>query len=59
MLSEISQTKINTVYHYMWNPKNNTNESIYKIETDSQTWKTNMYKPKGRRMWRDKLGVWD
>ena len=25
---------------YMWNLKNNTNELIYEIETNSQTWKT-------------------
>ena len=33
---------------YMWNLKNNTNESIYKIETDSQTLKTNLWLPKGK-----------
>ena len=26
----------------MWNLKNNTNDSIYKMETDSQTYKTNL-----------------
>ena len=31
---------------YMWNLKNNTNESIYKTETDSQTWLTNIWSPK-------------
>ena len=28
--------------------KNDTNESIYKIETDSQTLKTNLWLPKGK-----------
>ena len=31
---------------YMWNLKNNTNEFIYKI--DSQTQKTNLWLPKGK-----------
>ena len=40
--------------------KSDTNELIYKTETDSQTSKMNLWLPKGkcgRR--RDKLGVWD
>ena len=36
---------------YMWNLKNNTNESIYKIETDSQTQKTKLRLPKGKGGW--------
>ena len=32
----------------MWNLKNNTNESIYKTERDSQTWKTTLWLPKGK-----------
>ena len=43
----------------MWNLKNNTNEFIYKTETDSETWKTNLRLPKERGGVRDKLGVWD
>ena len=42
----------------MWNLKNNTNELIYKTETDSQTYKTNL-RFKGKRVGRDKSGVWD
>ena len=42
---------------YMWNLKYDTNELIYKTETDSQTWKTNLWLPKGKGV--DKLGVWD
>ena len=38
--------------------KNDTDELIYKIEIDPQTWKTNMV-TKGERLGRDKLGVWD
>ena len=38
VLSEVSQTKTNIVwYHIHVESKNNTNESIYKTETDSQT----------------------
>ena len=50
ILSEVSQTekcKYNIMSH-MWKLKNNTNESIYKTETDSQTQKTNLWLPKGK-----------
>ena len=43
----------------MWNLKYDTNGLIYKTETDSQTWKTNLWLQKGKRGGRDKLGVWD
>ena len=39
---------------YMWNLKNNTNGSIYKTETDSQT-ENKLMITKGKR---DKLGIW-
>ena len=43
---------------YMWNLKYDTNEPIYKTETDSQTERTNPWLPRGA--WgRDGLGVWD
>ena len=42
---------------YVWNLKNNTNESVYKTDTDSQTQKTNLWLPKGSGM--DKLRVWN
>ena len=32
----------------MWNLKNDTNELIYKTETDSQMWKTNLWLQKGK-----------
>ena len=53
MLFEV-KTKINVPYAitYMWNlkkkKKSNNNELIYKTETDSQTWKTNLGLPKGK-----------
>ena len=34
---------------YMWNLTNNTNELIYKTETDSQTWERNLPKRKGAK----------
>ena len=39
ILSEVSQTEKDTSYDitYMWNLKYDTNELIYKTETDSQT----------------------
>ena len=52
ILSEVSQTEKDKYITYMWNPKNNTNESIYKIETDSQTQKTNLRLPK----WKGSVG---
>ena len=48
MLSETCQRQILYVITYMWNLKNNTNECIYKTETDSQTQKTDLWLPKGR-----------
>ena len=43
---------------YLWNPKNNTNEIIYKIErlTDIEN---KLMITKGERGRRDKLGVWN
>ena len=49
ILSEVSQTEKDDYYMIiisMWNLKNNTNELIYKTETDSQTQKTNLRLPK-------------
>ena len=61
ILSE-SQRKTNTIWYHLYvESKDNTSESIYKTETDSQTQKTNLCLPKGkgREGGRDKLGVWD
>ena len=40
----------------MWNLKYDTNELTYKTETDSQTYETNLWLPKGKGG-REKLGV--
>ena len=61
ILSEVSQTKRDK-YHMISLTcrisKNNTNGLIYKTETDTQTWKTNLGYQREKGM-RDKLGVWD
>ena len=49
---------------HMWNLilKNDTNELIYKTETDSQIQKTSLWLPKGKgggEVRRDQLGAWD
>ena len=41
---------------YMWNFKNNINECIYKIETDSQTQETNLWLPRGRGNGKGQIG---
>ena len=57
IVSEVSEKEKYYMIIYMWNLKNNTNESIYKTETEWQAEKTNL--PKGKGGGRDKLGVWD
>ena len=47
ILSEVRERQIYDIT-YMQNLKNNTNESIYKIEKDSQTQKTDFWLPKGK-----------
>ena len=44
---------------YMWNPKYGTSELVYKIETNSQTWRTDSWSQRGR-LGREKnaLGFW-
>ena len=54
MLSEIKTKKLHIAF--MWNFKSNSNESIYKTETDSQTQKTNYAYQRGKGVGlRDKL----
>ena len=45
LLSEMSGRKRQILHGitYMWNLKNNTNEWIYRTETDSQAQKTNLW----------------
>ena len=45
-------------YTNIWILKNDTNELIYKTKRNSQTWKANLWLPKGN-IERNKLGVWD
>ena len=49
------ERKISHDITYMWNLKNDTNEWIYK--TDSQIHKLMI--PKGKGEGKDKLGIWD
>ena len=60
ILSEVSQ-KEKEKYNitYIWNVKYDTNELIYKRETDSQAQRTNLGATKGGRGVKDKLGVWN
>ena len=44
----------------IWNLKYDTNEHIYETETDSQTWRTDLWLPRWGWEWgKDGLGVWD
>ena len=43
---------------YMWDIKNNTNESMQKTKTDPQTQKTNLWLSKRKGREADKLAVW-
>ena len=36
---------------YMWILKYCTNEPTYKTEIDSQTWRTDLWLPRGEREW--------
>ena len=42
----------------MWNVKYGTDEPIYGTEIDSQTWRTDLWLPRGREREWDGLGVW-
>ena len=43
----------------MWKLKQDTDELIYKTETDSQTQKANLWLSKGKGDGEDKLGIWE
>ena len=48
IIREVIQRQIPCNITYMWNLKCDTDEFIYKIETDSQIKKTNLWLPKGK-----------
>ena len=48
ILSEVNQTNIICYGLYVESKENDTNELIYKTDTDSQTSKTNLWLPKGK-----------
>ena len=51
MLREVRQRKTNILWYHSYvesNIKNDTNEVIYKTETDLQILKTNLWLPKGK-----------
>ena len=58
ILSEVSQKEKTNTYDitYMWNLKYYTNEFIY--ETDSQTQRTNLWLPGGKRSGRGMDWAW-
>ena len=49
ILSEVRERQISYDITYMCNLKYDTNEPIYKTETDSQTYRTDLWLPRGRR----------
>ena len=56
ILSEVIQT----IWYYLYVEYNNdTNELMYETETDSQTYKTYLWLPKGQAGGRTKLGFGD
>ena len=60
ILSEVSQREGQILYDitYTWNLIYGTNEPVYRKETNSWTWGTDLWLPSGRgREW-DGLGVW-
>ena len=46
LVKQVRQRKTNIQYHLKVESKYNSNESIYKTGTDSQTQKTNLWLPK-------------
>ena len=60
--SEVSQTekaKYHMISFICGTHINDTNELIYKTETNSQTQKRNLWLLRGKGVGTDKLGVWD
>ena len=58
ILSEVRLRKTNITGHHSYvESKINTNEPLYKTKTDSQTYRTDLWLPRGLRS--EGLGVWD
>jgi len=53
------ERQISYAITYMWHLKYGTNEPIYKTESDSQTWRTDLWLPRAREREWDELRVWD
>ena len=58
ILSEISWKDKYHMILLMWNPKYGLDEPVYKIETDSETWRTDLWLPRGKRREWDGWEVW-
>ena len=57
-LTEVRKRKINDTT-YMWNLKYDENELIYETETESWTWRTDQWFPRGKGFiegWSGRLG---
>ena len=60
ILCQVRQRKTNIAYHlYVESNKNDTEELIYKTETNSQILKANLVTKKETGEGKDKLGGWD
>ena len=64
ILSEVSQRERQIPYNitYMWALKYGRDEAMYRTETDSWTWRTDLWFPKGRGEgvgWTGSLGLVD
>ena len=57
--NEVSQRNVPNNVTCMQNLKYNTNELIYKAETDSQTQRMNLWLPEGKGVGRNSQGVWE
>ena len=58
MLSRVSRTQMSYDIPYTWNLKYDTNKPIYETETDTQTWKTHVWWPRGWAWRREGMGGW-
>ena len=58
ILSEVRKRKTNTICHYIWNLIHSTNEFTCRKETNSWTWRTDLWMLRVRWMQWEGLGVW-